>query len=55
LPFRLAVPAAFRLVLEVFLVVKLLFTRGEDKIRTAIHALENPILKFHGTILEKER
>jgi hypothetical protein len=37
-------------------VVKLLFPRGEDEIRTAVDALENPILKFdHGTILELER
>ena len=41
-----------RLVLEIFFVIKLLLSGGEDEVRTAIDALENPILKFgHGTIL----
>ncbi len=49
---RLAAFAAFRFVFKIFFVVKLLFARGENKIRAAVYALENPILKFgHGTIL----
>jgi hypothetical protein len=36
-------------------VIKLLLARGEDKIRTAIDALEYPVLKVaHGTILDEE-
>jgi hypothetical protein len=37
-------------------VIKLLFARGERKIRAAVDTFENPILKFgHGTILDSER
>jgi hypothetical protein len=36
-------------------VVKLLFTRGEDKLGTAVDTLQNPILKvWHGTILREK-
>ena len=53
LALRLTGPAALRLVPELFFVVKLLLARGENEVRTAVDALENPILKFgHGTILE---
>ena len=52
MPFDLARFAALRFVLEVLLVVKLLLTRGKDKVRTAVHTLQNPVLKIlHGTIL----
>jgi hypothetical protein len=55
LPFGLTIPAALRLVPEFFFVIKLLLARGEDKIRTAIDALEYPVLKVaHGTILDEE-
>jgi hypothetical protein len=56
LPFRLAASAALGLVSEVFLMVELLLARGENEVRVAVNALENPVLKFrHGTILEIER
>jgi len=36
-------------------VIELLLARGEDEVRTAVDALEYPILKFgHGTILDGE-
>jgi len=38
--------AALRLVFEILVVVKVLFTRREHKVRAAVHALENAILKF---------
>src|SRR5579863_788557 len=37
LPFHFARFAAFRLVPEILLVIELLFARGEDKVRTAVH------------------
>jgi hypothetical protein len=36
-------------------VIELLLARGENEVRSAVDALENPILKFgHGTILESK-
>jgi len=36
-------------------VIELLLARGEDEVRAAVDAFENPILKFaHGTILESK-
>jgi hypothetical protein len=46
LTFGFAALAALRLVLEILVVVKVLFTRCENKVRAAIHAFENAILKF---------
>jgi hypothetical protein len=44
--------APFRLVFEIFFVVKLLLSRSEREIRSAVDAFKCPILKFgHGTIL----
>ena len=49
--FALAVLAALGLVLELFVVKKQLLACGEDKVRTAIHTLQNLILEFHGEAL----
>src|SRR5437016_9536286 len=46
-PLGLARFAAFRLVLELFIVEKKLLARREDEVRAAVHALQNPILEFH--------
>jgi hypothetical protein len=43
----LAVFAAFGFVLELFIVEKQLFTRGEHEIRTTIDTLQNLVLVFH--------
>lgn len=45
--FGLAGLASFRLVLKAFLRVKKLFSRGEDKLTSALSALENLILVLH--------
>jgi hypothetical protein len=42
--------AALRVVFKLFIVEEKLLTRGEDKFITAIYALENSILKFHGRL-----
>jgi hypothetical protein len=39
--------AALGLVPEFLFVVELLFSSGKNKLRTAIHALQKPVLKFH--------
>lgn len=46
LPSRLAVATTLRLVFEIFLMVELLFARGENEFGSAVHALQHPILKF---------
>jgi hypothetical protein len=52
LPLALARFAAFGLILEVLVVEEVLFSRGENKFRSAIGALENPILELsHNTNL----
>jgi hypothetical protein len=39
LPFYFTRLTALRLIPEILLVIKLLFTRGKDKVRSAIHTL----------------
>jgi len=46
LPSRFAVAATLRLVLEVFLIIELLFARGEYEFGSAVRTLQHPILKF---------
>src|SRR5438874_1434808 len=47
---RLALLAALRVVLEIFVVKEQLLTRGEDEFRTAVNTLENLIREFHGRL-----
>jgi hypothetical protein len=47
--------AALWLVLEVLLVIKELFTCGEDEIRPAVDTFQSSVLKvWHGTILRRK-
>jgi hypothetical protein len=45
--FTLAVLAAFRFVLELFVVEEELFTSGENEVGATIHTLENFVLEVH--------
>ncbi len=47
--FRFAGLAAFGFVTKLLIVEEKLFTRGENKISTAIHALQGPILELHAS------
>jgi hypothetical protein len=54
LPLELARFAAFGFVSKIFFMVELLFAGRKNKIRRAVHAFQNPVLKFwHGTILRE--
>jgi len=46
-PFAFAVFAAFGFVLELFIVKKELFTRGEDEVIAAVHTFETLVLELH--------
>ena len=46
-PLALAILATLRLVLELLVVEKQLFTSGKDEIRTAVDALEYFVLELH--------
>ena len=46
-PFRLASLAAFRFVLELFVMEKQLFSGRKDEVRATIHTLQNFVLEFH--------
>jgi len=46
-PLALAILATLRLVPELLVVEKQLFTRGKDEIRTAIDTLEYFVLELH--------
>ncbi len=45
--------AAFRLVLELFIVEEKLFAGGEDEVLSAVDALERLVLEFHGRTLSR--
>jgi hypothetical protein len=45
--FTLAVFAAFRFVLELFIVEEELFASGENEVGAAVHTLENFVLEVH--------
>lgn len=51
----LALLAPLRIVLELLFVKEELFTCGEHKFLTAIHALENSIGKFHGRLPQNRK
>jgi hypothetical protein len=46
--FRLALFAVLGVVLELFVAEKELLARGEDKLSSAVYALQFSIRKFHG-------
>jgi hypothetical protein len=50
---RLALLAAFGIVLEFFIVKEELLTSGKDKLRTAVNALQNPVDKLHGRLPQR--